>query len=182
MDQKNSAPQKNNRDQQGSWWFSTQGIVAILFITVIGFYLFTEHTAHFLEIEVTETSMTSSLSTIARTLNQLREIGLKIAIDDFGTGQASQQYLLELPIDVIKIDKVFVQSINHNPAAAAIVKNAILLAHDLKVKVIAEGIETRKQYDLLKKWGCDGGQGYLIGQSMKGIDATQWLKEKLSKK
>jgi diguanylate cyclase len=137
---------------------------------------------HFLEIEVTETSMTSSLSTIARTLNQLREIGLKIAIDDFGTGQASQQYLLELPIDVIKIDKVFVQSINHNPAAAAIVKNAILLAHDLKVKVIAEGIETRKQYDLLKKWGCDGGQGYLIGQSMKGIDATQWLKEKLSKK
>lgn len=137
---------------------------------------------HLLEIEVTETSVTSSLSTIALALNQLREIGLKIAIDDFGTGQASQQYLLELPIDVIKIDKVFVQSINHNPAAAAIVKNAILLAHDLKVKVIAEGIETRKQYDLLKQWGCDGGQGYLIGQSMKGIDATQWLKEKLNKK
>lgn len=137
---------------------------------------------HFLEIEVTETSVASSLSTIALALNQLREIGLKIAIDDFGTGQASQQYLLELPIDVIKIDKVFVQSINHNPAAAAIVKNTILLAHDLKVKVIAEGIETRKQYDLLKQWGCDGGQGYLIGRSMKGIDATQWLKEKLNKK
>jgi EAL domain-containing protein (putative c-di-GMP-specific phosphodiesterase class I) len=83
---------------------------------------------------------------------------------------------------VIKIDKVFVQSINHNSAAAAIVKNTILLAHDLKVNVIAEGIETRKQYDLLKQWGCDGGQGYLIGQSMKGIDATQWLKEKLNKK
>jgi EAL domain-containing protein (putative c-di-GMP-specific phosphodiesterase class I) len=83
---------------------------------------------------------------------------------------------------VIKIDKVFVQSINHNPAAAAIVKSSISLAHDLKVKVIAEGIETRKQYDLLKQWGCDGGQGYLIGRSMKGIDATQWLKEKLNKK
>ena len=135
---------------------------------------------HMLEIEVTETSVASSLSTIALALTKLREIGLKIAIDDFGTGQASQQYLLELPIDVIKIDKVFVQSIGHNPAAAAIVKNAILLAHDLNVKVIAEGVETRKQYDLLKQWGCDGGQGYLIGRSMKGIDATKWLKEKLS--
>lgn len=135
---------------------------------------------HLLEIEVTETSVASSLSTIAAALNKLREIGLSIAIDDFGTGQASQQYLLELPIDVIKIDKVFVQSIGHNPAAAAIVKNAILLAHDLNVKVIAEGIETHKQYELLKKWGCDGGQGYLIGRSMQGIEATKWLKTKLS--
>lgn len=134
-----------------------------------------------LEIEVTETSVASSLATIALALNKLREIGLRIAIDDFGTGQASQQYLLELPIDVIKIDKVFVQSIGHNPAAAAIVKNAILLAHDLNVQVIAEGIETHKQYDLLKQWGCDGGQGYLIGRSMKGSDATQWLKEKSRK-
>lgn len=135
---------------------------------------------HLLEIEVTETSVASSLSSIAIALNQLREIGLKIAIDDFGTGQASQQYLLELPIDVIKVDKVFVQSMGHNPAAAAIVKNAILLAHDLNVKVIAEGIETRKQYELLKEWGCDGGQGYLISRSMTAANATQWLKEKLS--
>lgn len=136
---------------------------------------------HLLEIEVTETSMASNLSSIAFALNQLREIGLRVAIDDFGTGQASQQYLLELPIDVIKIDKVFVQSIAHNPAAAAIVKNAILLAHDLNVKVIAEGVETHKQYDLLRQWGCDGGQGYLIGRSMKAIEATQWLKDKLNK-
>lgn len=153
-----------------------------IFATLTQLLDFYRISQHFLEIEVTETSVASSLSTIALALNQLREIGLKIAIDDFGTGQASQQYLLELPIDVIKIDKVFVQSINHNPAAAAIVKNAILLAHDLKVKVIAEGIETRKQYDLLKQWGCDGGQGYLIGRSMKGIDATQWLKEKIINK
>lgn len=145
---------------------------------LLGFY---QVPHHLLEIEVTETSVASSISTIAIALNQLREMGIGIAIDDFGTGQASQQYLLELPIDIIKIDKVFVQSIGHNPAAAAIVKNSILLAHDLNVKVIAEGIETQKQYDLLKEWGCDAGQGYLIGRSMKGIDATLWLKEKLSK-
>ncbi|MBA3814188.1 MAG: EAL domain-containing protein [Alphaproteobacteria bacterium] len=132
-----------------------------------------------LEIEVTETSVASSLSTIARALEQLREIGLRIAIDDFGTGQASHQYLLELPIDIIKIDKVFVQSIGHNSAAAAIVKNSILLAHDLNVEVIAEGVETHKQYGLLKEWGCDAGQGYLIGRSMKETQATQWLKGKL---
>lgn len=134
---------------------------------------------HMLEIEVTETSVASSLTTIASALNQLREIGLRIAIDDFGTGQASQQYLLELPIDVIKIDKIFVQSMFHNPAAGAIVKSAILLAHDLNLKVVAEGVETHKQYELLKEWGCDAGQGYLIGRSMKGPDATQWLQKKL---
>lgn len=136
---------------------------------------------HMLEIEVTETSVASSLATIATALNQLREMGLRIAIDDFGTGQASQQYLLELPIDVIKIDKVFVQSMFHNPAAGAIVKNAILLAHDLNLKVVAEGVETQKQYELLKDWGCDAGQGYLIGRSMTHLNATQWLQQKLRK-
>lgn len=134
---------------------------------------------HFLEIEVTETSVAANLSIIAQALEKFREIGLSVAIDDFGTGQASQQYLLELPIDVIKIDKIFVHSIVHNPAAAAIVKNAILLAHDLNLQVIAEGIETQKQLSLLKQWGCDGAQGYFIGQSMTESDATQWLKKML---
>jgi EAL domain-containing protein (putative c-di-GMP-specific phosphodiesterase class I)/GGDEF domain-containing protein len=155
--------------------FHNPGIFESL-VNLLEFYHIPQH---LLEIEVTETSVASSLTTIAKALNQLREIGLGIAIDDFGTGQASQQYLLELPIDIIKIDKVFVQSIGHNPSAAAIVKNAILLAHDLNVKVVAEGLETRKQYDLLKQWGCDAGQGYLIGRSMKEPEATQWLKGKL---
>ncbi|MBY0501806.1 MAG: GGDEF domain-containing phosphodiesterase [Alphaproteobacteria bacterium] len=133
---------------------------------------------HFLQVEVTETSVASSISVIARALKNLRELGITTAIDDFGTGQASQQYLLELPIDVIKIDKVFVQTIAQNPAAAAIVKNAITLAHDLKIEVIAEGVETQNQYHLLKEWGCDAGQGYLIGKSMKGEEAMQWLIKK----
>jgi EAL domain-containing protein (putative c-di-GMP-specific phosphodiesterase class I) len=133
---------------------------------------------HLLEVEVTETAVASSISTIAEALYKLREIGLGIAIDDFGTGQASQRYLLELPIDVIKIDKVFIQSIAHNPAAASIVKNAISLAHDLQLTVISEGIETQNQYELLKKWGCDGGQGYLIGKSLKEEEATAWLRKK----
>ncbi len=133
---------------------------------------------HFLEIEVTETSVASSLSHLSVVLGNLKEIGLRIAIDDFGTGQASQQYLFELPIDVIKLDKVFVQSISHNPAAAAIVKNAISLAHDLKLEVIAEGVETHNQQHLLKEWGCDAVQGFLISKSMKAEAATNWLKKR----
>jgi diguanylate cyclase len=134
---------------------------------------------HFLEVEVTETSVASNISTIAAALGNLREVGVRIAIDDFGTGQASQQYLFELPLTGIKIDKLFVQSISHNPAAAAIVKNAITLAHELNLEVIAEGIETHNQYDLLKKWKCDVGQGYLIGRSMRAKEATAWLKKML---
>lgn len=133
----------------------------------------------FLEIEVTETSVASNLAVIAHILRNLREVGVRIAIDDFGTGQASQQYLFELPLNVIKIDKLFVESVFHNPAAAAIVKNAIILAHDLGLEVIAEGLETRNQHDLLKEWGCDIGQGYLFGKSMKSKDATEWLKKML---
>lgn len=133
----------------------------------------------FLEIEVTETSVASNIAEIAHILRHLREVGVRIAIDDFGTGQASQQYLFELPLNVIKIDKLFVESVFHNPAAAAIVKNAISLAHDLGLEVIAEGLETRNQHDLLKEWGCDIGQGYLFGKSMKSKDATEWLKKML---
>lgn len=133
---------------------------------------------HFLEVEVTETAVASSVSMIMEAVTRLRELGIRVAIDDFGTGQASQQYLFELPINAIKIDKLFVQSISHNPTAEAIVKNAISLAHELNLEVVAEGIETRNQYDLLAKWGCDIGQGYYMGRSMSGKVATEWLKEK----
>lgn len=132
----------------------------------------------FLEVEVTETAVASSISKITEAVTRLRELGIRVAIDDFGTGQASQQYLFELPINAIKIDKLFVQSISHNPAAETIVKNAISLAHELNLEVVAEGIETRNQYDLLAKWGCDIGQGYYMGRSMSGKAATEWLREK----
>ena len=104
---------------------------------------------------------------------------MKVLIDDFGTGQASQQYLFELPINGIKLDKVFVQSISHNKAAEAIVKNGISLAHQLNLEVTAEGVETRNQFNLLNQWGCDIAQGYYISRSMSAKKATKWLKERL---
>lgn len=134
------------------------------------------------EIEVTETSVAANISETIKVLKKLREIGTRVTVDDFGTGQASQQYLFELPINVIKIDKMFVQSISHNPAAAAIVKNAISLGHDLHLEVVAEGVETRNQQELLKEWGCDIGQGYFYGKSLKEKEATAWLKKMLDTK
>lgn len=159
--------------------FSVKNLQDQSLLEKLGFLLETSKIPpHFLEIEVTETSIASSVSEIAGVLKKVREMGVRLSIDDFGTGQASQQYLFELPINAIKIDKVFVQSIAHNPAAASIVKNAISLAHELKLDVIAEGVETRNQYDLLAQWGCDAVQGYLISKSMPEDAATDWLTEK----
>ncbi len=181
---------KTSLDQMEAW--NKQGLLVVVSInfSVMNFHdpllfpILTEQlekqkfSPHFLEVEVTETAVASSVSMIMEAVTHLRELGIRVAIDDFGTGQASQQYLFELPINAIKIDKLFVQSISHNPAAEAIVKNAISLAHELNLEVVAEGIETRHQYDLLAKWGCDIGQGYYMGRSMSGKAATEWLKEK----
>ena len=181
---------KTSLDQMEAW--NKQGLLVIVSInfSVMNFHdplllpLLTEQlerqkfSPNFLEVEVTETAVASSISMITEAVTRLRELGIRVAIDDFGTGQASQQYLFELTINAIKIDKLFVQSIAHNPAAEAIVKNAISLAHELNLEVVAEGIETRHQYDLLTKWGCDIGQGYYMSRSMSGKAATQWLREK----
>ncbi len=129
-----------------------------------------------IEIEVTESAFSMNMNEIIQTLKYLRENGLRISIDDFGTGQASQQYLFQLPIDGLKIDQIFVGELGHNSAAEAIVNNAISLGHQLGLEVIAEGIETQAQYDLLAKLGCDQGQGYLISAPIPFDELMLWLK------
>lgn len=129
-----------------------------------------------IEIEVTESAFSTNMHEVIQTLQYLRDKGIRIAIDDFGTGQASQQYLFQLPIDGLKIDRIFVNGLGHNQAAVAIVKNAISLGHQLNLKVIAEGIETEDQYQSLVKMGCDQGQGYLISAAMPYDELMIWLK------
>ena len=133
--------------------------------------------ASYLEVEVTETSIASSLETIEDVLKKLREQGVRITIDDFGTGQASQQYLMDLPVDSIKIDKIFVKSLLNKESATIITKNAISLGHDLGLEVVAEGIENQKEYDLLKEWGCDGAQGFFISKPLPVNKTTAWLEK-----
>jgi len=131
-----------------------------------------------LEIEITETAIAKNIGKAADLLHSLRERGIKIAIDDFGMGQSSLNYLFELPVDILKIDQVFVRSMLDNSAAEAIIRSSITMAHEMNVKIIAEGIENQEQFDHLKKIGCDYGQGYHISRPMPVELVTSWLEAK----
>ena len=115
-----------------------------------------------LDLELTETSLMADTEAAIKTLNQLREIGVKISIDDFGTGYSSLQYLQQFPFNTLKIDRCFVQDIDQNPGNAAITTAMIAMAHDLHLNVIGEGVETQAELNFLRHYHCDAIQGYLI--------------------
>jgi diguanylate cyclase (GGDEF)-like protein/PAS domain S-box-containing protein len=119
---------------------------------------------HLLELELTERVFMRHEKESIRTLTQLRKLQVTIAIDDFGTGYSSLSYLQNLPIDLIKIDQSFVAATDRKPSGAAILRCLIDLAHTLGIRVIAEGVETQKQLNLLKSLGCDEMQGFLLGR------------------
>ncbi len=93
-----------------------------------------------------------------------RDVGIQVALDDFGTGYSSLSYLQKFDIDYIKIDRRFVHNLGSSPESIALCEAIIVMAHKLNMKVIAEGIETEEQLDLLKQIDCDYGQGYLFSQ------------------
>ncbi|MGW8391458.1 putative bifunctional diguanylate cyclase/phosphodiesterase [Pseudoduganella sp. HUAS MS19] len=117
-----------------------------------------------LELELTEgTLMDNALATLA-TLEQLRGIGVFLSIDDFGTGYSSMSYLKRFDVRALKIDKSFISGLPQDSENAAITRAIIAMAHGLKMIVVAEGVETPEQLDLLKHYGCDMAQGYLLGR------------------
>jgi diguanylate cyclase (GGDEF)-like protein/PAS domain S-box-containing protein len=115
-----------------------------------------------LELEITESSAMQSPENSVRTLYDLKKLGIRISLDDFGTGHSSLSYLKRFPIDTLKIDQSFVRDITHDPDTAAIVTAIIAMAHSLRLKVIAEGVEFTEQSAFLKRYGCDQMQGYLV--------------------
>ena len=118
-----------------------------------------------LDIEVTETVMINSEGT--GKLQKLREKGIGIHMDDFGTGYSSLSYLQKLPLDCIKIDKSFIESMETDLKKKNIIALIIEMAHSLGLKVVAEGIETEQQYYFLKAFGCDIAQGYYLSRPLK---------------
>lgn len=134
-----------------------------------------------LKLEITETALMESTEAVNTLLGSLRERSIELAIDDFGTGYSSLSYLDQLPVQALKIDRSFVDSlINRDEAhegAQEIVKATISLAHSLNVKVVAEGIETQDQWDFLLAHQCDFGQGYLIAKPLMSEDATEFLQQ-----
>ena len=119
-----------------------------------------------LELELTETSIMENKDSAARLLRQIRNLGVKIAIDDFGTGYSSLSYLKLLPIDTVKLDRSFVKGATTDPDDAALVMAIVTLAHNLKLRVVAEGVETQEQSAFLRLLRCDEAQGYLFGKPM----------------
>ncbi|MEM9119552.1 MAG: EAL domain-containing protein [Cyanobacteria bacterium P01_F01_bin.56] len=128
-----------------------------------------------LELEVTETALMQDIEPAIALLHELKDLGVRIAIDDFGTGYASLSYLQKLPIDILKIDTSFVRNIHENITNQAILRNVIAMAHELNLKVIAEGIETEIEMHMLKSFGCDLIQGYWVGTPMDATEFAQRL-------
>jgi diguanylate cyclase (GGDEF)-like protein len=132
--------------------------------TILGIIGETRLDPYFLELEVTESAIMKNAAAAAATLNDLRRAGIKISIDDFGTGYSSLGYLKRLPIDILKIDKSFVQDIANDPDDGALVMAIITLAHNLRLRVVAEGVETEEQLKFLRLLRCDEWQGYLFSR------------------
>jgi diguanylate cyclase (GGDEF)-like protein len=117
-----------------------------------------------LTLEITESMLMADIASAKETLHALRRLGVRLAIDDFGTGYSSLSYLKQLPVDVIKIDKTFVDEVHLDEDDVALVDAVAALGQALKMQTVAEGIESSEQWDTLRRIGIDHGQGYLFGR------------------
>ena len=128
-----------------------------------------------LVLEITESAVMTDAPRTLELLNRLAGMGLRIAIDDFGTGYSSLTYLQKLPVTTLKIDKSFVIGMIGDDNDAAIVRTSIDLAHNLGLKVVAEGVETEMALKRLKDLGCDLAQGHFIGRPLTHAELGEWL-------
>lgn len=130
-----------------------------------------------LEIELTESLLLQDSKLGIRILRDMKSLGIQVAIDDFGTGFSSLSYLKSLPVDKLKIDKTFVKDLGVDSGDVAIVSAIITLSHNLNLTVVAEGVETRQQYEILHGFDCNEAQGYLISHPMTADEVRQWLSD-----
>ena len=132
--------------------------------------------AHYLEIEVTETALMEASREHNDVLQRIHDSGIRLAIDDFGTGYSSLDYLRRYPVDRIKIAQTFVADITSDIGDVAIVKATIGLARELKINLIAEGVESQAQRDLLFQWGCTEAQGFYFSEPLSADDVKRLLR------
>jgi diguanylate cyclase (GGDEF)-like protein len=128
-----------------------------------------------LHLEITESLLIENRDLCDATLGRLRALGVQVAVDDFGTGYSSLAYLRDLPVDILKLDRSFVDQLLDHERTATIVASTITLAHDLGLRVVAEGVETAEQLAWLGERGCDTVQGYHLGRPMRSGRLAEWL-------
>ncbi|MCW8929399.1 MAG: EAL domain-containing protein [Gammaproteobacteria bacterium] len=136
---------------------------------------------HLLTLEVTESAMMTNPEQSIEVLNVLSKNGINISVDDFGTGFSSLAYLKQLPVSELKIDKSFVIDMEEDKNDEVIVRSTIELGHNLGLRVVAEGVEKRKSWVMLKKMKCDFAQGYYMSRPLDAKSFKQWLKKSITR-
>lgn len=126
------------------------------------------------DLEITETIAMDDVKGNMEVLTRIKDIGFELSVDDFGTGFSSLSYLQKMPFDNLKVDQSFVQT-SDTPSGRKIVEMIVNLGQTLGMNVIAEGVETREQLDLLRELGCQQVQGYLLAKPMSCDELTTWL-------
>lgn len=132
---------------------------------------------HLVELEITESTIMSDPSRAEAALARIHRLGVRLSVDDFGTGYSSLAYLKRLPVQALKIDSSFVRSMMNDEQDEIIVNSTIHLAHNLGLRVVAEGVETSTVYQKLVDLGCDEAQGFYMGRPLPAPEAERWLKE-----
>lgn len=135
--------------------------------------------AQYIELELTERIFKDNLSDIGRTMGNLKNIGIRWSIDDFGTGYSSLNLLKELPVDIIKLDKSFLDETENSETSRAIIRKTVELTQELNKKVVCEGVETKSQADYLRGIRCDVAQGYLYAKPMPMEEFEQLLDKEM---
>jgi diguanylate cyclase (GGDEF)-like protein len=133
--------------------------------------------ARLLELEITESSAIQDAERTLATLKRLKGLGVRLAMDDFGVGYSSLSYLKRFPLDTLKIDEFLIREVDTEPQDAAIVKAVIAMAHSLKLRIVAEGVETEDQRLFLAQHGCDGVQGFFFSHPVPVVECTELLRE-----
>jgi EAL domain-containing protein (putative c-di-GMP-specific phosphodiesterase class I) len=128
-------------------------------------------------IEVTESTTTENLSSVIKSLTALRSQGFKISIDDFGTGYSSLKLLSEIPFTELKIDKMFIAGISEDRKLTGILESIVHLAEKLALSTVAEGIETKTQFDFIRTLGCNVGQGFYLGEPVRGFEVMNVMED-----
>jgi diguanylate cyclase (GGDEF)-like protein/PAS domain S-box-containing protein len=129
----------------------------------------------YLELEITESVAMNNSNRTARKFDELRQLGISLSIDDFGTGYSSLSYLKNFPVSRLKIDKSFVRHCTENEQDTNLIRAMIAMAHNLGIKIVAEGVETEEQYQLLSQEQCDAFQGYGIARPAPAEEFAGWL-------